>query len=419
MRLLFITHMYPPYARGGLENRCFEVANALNGRGHEVRVITSKFGANSTQSNHEGVSRTLHFESDLYFYNPVDFFLRRRKHERANREDFCNLIDGFQPDLVMIWGLWNLSRNLPLIAEQSRPGRVVYFVADYWPIEDSTHERYWKEPARHRLTELVKKPLRSMALSQLQREGYPPSLEFQNVICCSKYVRKKLSDADSVFTGAEVIYPGVDSRQFEAIRPRDRGGRNELRLLYFGTLSPNKGVATAIEALGILKAMGLENRLSLTVLGNGHPDYASQLDSLVSDLGLESIVRFEDWIPSADVPRWLAAADVFLFTSIWPEPMGRTVMEAMASGMLVIGTKVGGQKEMLVDGKNCLTFRPGNAPDLASQIQFAFDNPEVASDLAANGLSLVAEHFRWDGMVDKIEDYLAGVVSSEWADHLD
>ncbi len=68
---------------------------------------------------------------------------------------------------------------------------------------------------------------------------------------------------------------------------------------------------------------------------------------MVASLGLSKQVEFVRQVPRTEIPQWLGGFDLFLFTSIWPEPMARSVMEAMAAGLLVIGSAVGGQMEML------------------------------------------------------------------------
>jgi glycosyltransferase involved in cell wall biosynthesis len=109
----------------------------------------------------------------------------------------------------------------------------------------------------------------------------------------------------------------------------------------------------------------------------------------------------------------LGRFQVFLFTSIWPEPMARSVMEAMAAGLLVIGTEVGGQTEMLFDGQNALTFKAEDFETLARHIAAVAENPALRVRLARAGQQLVLERFTLDRMVDEIEQFLQDVIGNE------
>ncbi len=413
MRLLFLSNLYPPFDLGGFEQWCHEVAIRLRQRGHTVQVLTSRYGADRPLPPEQDVTRTLYLEANVHHYHPWDF-IRRNSQERANERELRQAIDRFAPDLVVIWGMWNLSRNLPCRAEEWLPGRVAYYLASYWPIDPDAHHQYWQLPAEHRLTELLKKPLRRRVLTRLAREGYPPSPRFEHAMCCSRYVRDTLVQSGRLPAHTGVLFGGIDPQPFQ-ISPaaQDRAGDSPLRLLYFGSLLPHKGVHTAIEALGNLKARGLNDHLELTILGSGHPDYLARLQALVVRLDLGDRVRFADRIPRQEIPSYLSQFDIFLFTSIWPEPMARSVMEAMAAGLLVIGSEVGGQTEMLFHGKNGLTFRAGDADGLADQIAYAVTQPELRRQLAQAGRQMVLEQFTLDRMVAEIEEWLQSIVPQQ------
>jgi glycosyltransferase involved in cell wall biosynthesis len=111
-------------------------------------------------------------------------------------------------------------------------------------------------------------------------------------------------------------------------------------------------------------------------------------------------------VPRAEVPAWLSRNDVFLFTSIWAEPMARSVMEAMAAGLLVIGSEVGGQIEMMQHGQNALTYPAGDAAALANAIELAFNDPALRARLAHAGQQLVLERFTLQRMVADFEAWL-------------
>ena len=279
--------------------------------------------------------------------------------------------------------------------------------ASYWPNEPYLHTQYWNLPANKALSALIKAPLRAVALAQLKREGYPPRLQLQRVRCVSQYVRDTLVQATAVPESAGVLFVGIDPAPFlRPIEPAGPTANAPLRLVYFGSLVADKGVHTAIEAVTELKRRGLADKVHLTILGGGHPAYEAQLRSMTTEAGLTDRVQFVGRVPRAEVPAWLSRSDVFLFTSIWAEPMARSVMEAMAAGLLVIGSEVGGQIEMMQHEQNALTYPAGNAVALANEIEVALNDPALRVRLARAGHDMILESFTLQRMVTDFEAWL-------------
>ncbi len=140
MRILFLSNFFPPYVVGGLEYRCQETVDGLHKRGHVCHVLTSRHGVTKPSPLEEGITRALHLEANIDYYRPLDFFLQRSGQEKANQRALREALDSFRPDLIFIWGMWLLSRQIAYWAEQWFPGRVAYSIAGYWPMELSEWE---------------------------------------------------------------------------------------------------------------------------------------------------------------------------------------------------------------------------------------------------------------------------------------
>jgi len=415
MRILFLTHAYPPHELGGWSQQCEEIALALQQRGHVAHILTSHFGVRRGEIPENGITRSLHFQANIQHYRPLDYFWRRPICERQNLSVLRRVIRTFRPDLVFVWGMWNLSHELAYWAEQwMTPARVAYAIADYWPLEPDMHGVYWRLPARHRAVEAVKSLARKWILPRLDRSAAEHRPKFQNVACVSHYVLEKLLQANAVPAHSRVIYNGIDPEPFARCQRSCRRD-GSLRLLYFGSISQNKGVHTAIEALGALRRRGLADGLELLIVGAGHPDYMASLRQLVAESGLKDCVAWRGQVRRSQVPAILGMTDVFLFTSIYEEPIARTVMEAMAAGVAVIGTAVGGQREMLVDGQNALVFDPGDAEGLARCIIDLRDNDEKLQRLVEGGKETVMQRFTLLRMVDEMEQWLQAILLDEAA----
>jgi glycogen synthase len=411
MRILVITNFYPPYAIGGMEHRCQETINLLRKRGHEVIVLTSTYGV-SPQGVVDGMEyRLLALESDLMHYQPLRFFLNWWQDEKHNLRTFEYVLNKFKPDLVFIWGMWNLSHQLPYYAEKVWKGPVVYSLANDWPAQPSIHESYWRLPARHRVMKPLKYHVGNLALNYFNKSRKNIDLQFNHVICASRALRDQLLKAGVPLQDAPVIYPGINLEQFSKNGlQRKETSALRLSLLYAGSLVEHKGVHTAIEAMGHLSKEELDLNLKFTIVGSGHKSYENHIHTLVDKYRLHNKISFINQIPRDEMPDLMRISDVLLFPSIWEEPFSRVVLEAMASGLVVIGTETGGTKEILKHGETGLSFPPGDAGALARCVKQLIEKPELKAKLSKNGRMLVERQFDIHRMVDEIEAYLEDVI---------
>jgi glycosyltransferase involved in cell wall biosynthesis len=117
-------------------------------------------------------------------------------------------------------------------------------------------------------------------------------------------------------------------------------------------------------------------------------------------------VIFHKPVSKDKMPAILQQFDVLIFPSIYEEPFARMTQEAMASGLVVVGTTTGGTKEILRHGETGLTFEPEDADGLAEQVSQLIVDPDLCSRLAQAGRKAVLENFTLDKMVTEIEAYL-------------
>jgi glycogen synthase len=415
MRILFLTNYYPPYSRGGYEQWCQEVAQALTLRGHQVCVLTTRSGTHQVLNNEHGiqVQRGLWSEVEGSLAQTTLRLLKDRPRlESENLEQVHKLVMEFQPEVSLVWGMWNLPRSLPALIERLLPKRVAYYICDYWLTLPSAYIQRWQAPATKALTQFPKLLLGKYFLSELTKET-PIQLKLDNTICVSRAVRDILVEAGLISDHSRVIYGGIIPENYPE---RNGDGRkldaDGLNLLYIGRLEPEKGVHTAVNALNYLNNLGVHSA-RLNIYGRGDSTYESRLRSLVKELHLDNSVFFRGAIPHQQVPQVIARHDVLVFPSEWQEPFARTVLEAMAAGLVVVGTTTGGTKEILVDGKTGLTFPAGDAEQLAAQIQRLAQNPGLRNTLADAGQRCVIENYTLSRMVDQLEKNLSDMVSKQ------
>jgi glycogen synthase len=237
------------------------------------------------------------------------------------------------------------------------------------------------------------------------------------VMCVSAGLRDSLIKKGLQLENARVVYNGIDVNQFSPERgllsPLEK--RENLRLLVAGQIARHKGVHTAIEAMNQLVHEDEIKNVQLTIVGTGHPDYLAHLRQLMIRKKLDGFVEFRDWIPRDEMPALLRDFGVLLLTSIYDEPMARIAQEAMASGLVLIGTRTGGTSEFLRDGENGLAFTPGEPQDLAAQIRIIFRDRELAKRLRVAGMKTIDKCFNIERTVDDIETYLFTLADqSKW-----
>jgi glycosyltransferase involved in cell wall biosynthesis len=407
MRILVISNFYPPVRPGGYAQWCHEVAECLRERGHTIGVLTSNYQLDQVASREENVYRILHLEGDLEYYQPGEFFLHYRKHQRENLASLKRTIREFKPDVLFIWGMWSMSKTLPAQAEHLMPSRVVYYLSDYWPANKDRHTIYWNTPPRRWYLRGLHRILGYFAISAIAKDANP-ELNLEHTITVSKAVKDILIGKGFPLQGARVIHGGTDIKRFDKFVERDFDAR-PLRLLYAGQLEPHKGVHTAISAVAHLVHVHGNNQMRLSVAGSGHPKYVDSLIALVKKEKLENYVEMVGPISKDRMPALMQQHAVLVFPSIYEEPFARMTQEAMLAGMVVVGTPTGGTKEILVDGKNGLIFSPEDSIGLSNRLSTLLNNPQLCRQLAAEARQTVLAKYTLDGMVDLIEEYLNAV----------
>jgi glycosyltransferase involved in cell wall biosynthesis len=170
----------------------------------------------------------------------------------------------------------------------------------------------------------------------------------------------------------------------------------------------------AVQVLGrIRKEYG---DVCLTMIGPDKGDRSLQrTEQIARDTGLAAAVTFTGAIPKHDVPRHLAQADIFLNTANCDNtPV--SVLEAMACGLPVVSTNVGGIPYLLEDGKTALLVPPADVEAMSNAVGRLWREPELAVSLARHGLEQVKAHDwavvlpRWESL---LESLLAGPRSAD------
>jgi glycosyltransferase involved in cell wall biosynthesis len=223
------------------------------------------------------------------------------------------------------------------------------------------------------------------AWQNLQRR-YPPPFSWweQYVYRRATYAIAGNQDAAHVlrakgYEGPLRVIPqfGVDPSLYVTAQPPSQG---PFFVGYVGRLVPEKGVADLIRAASLL---GGDWRIRLLADGPDH----ERLFALATSLGVGDRVAFEGWVPSSQVPAQLARLHVLVLPSRtqpnWQEQFGRVLVEAMVSGVPVVGSGSGEIPNVIGDAG--LVYPEGDVQALGSHLNNLMRDPALWSDLSKRG----------------------------------
>ena len=193
----------------------------------------------------------------------------------------------------------------------------------------------------------------------------------------------------------QTIYNGVDLERFQPIDADDATGR-PLTVAFVGQLIREKGLDVLIEAIGIINRRG-GPRLLLKVAGSG-PAHEELVG--LAETTLPGQVEFLGQI--RDVPGLFRSVDLAVFPSRWEEAFAFVTSEAMACGTPVVTSDAGGLPEVVGgDGSVGLTFRNGDAEDLAGQLTSLVEDPARLRSMRAAARKRAVDRFALGRMVDE------------------
>ena len=422
MKILVVSNLYPPHYVGGYELRCQKVVEALRRRGHEVAVLTSNHGTAtflspqaSSQSDKNVAPPSVDFQVERslrihgVFGHPWLGISALRQLEFHNNATLRAVVERVKPDVVHVWNLGGLSKSLIFtLARLGLP--TVYDVSDHWIARSLKADVWldWWNRTNKLAGPALLRMLWNLAGRRIAWDALAPTnpvrhARFPRIYFCSAALRDLTEDAGYPVEHGVVIYCAVDTERFcgEPV-PAERPLR---KLLYVGRLAEDKGVMTALKAMREVKGKFAGE---LHVFGKGDKDYTEKLHAFVSEHQLP--VHFAS-ASAEQMPTVYRDHDALVFASEWEEPFALTPLEAMASGLPVIGTTTGGSKELLRHGDNSLTYRAGNSSELAQRILELDAEPLLRARLAITGNCEMARYAE-PVIVDQIQSYLEETIAT-------
>ena len=248
---------------------------------------------------------------------------------------------------------------------------------------------------------LYKLLIRPWHILSLQRADYLTAI--------SNDLKKRALDS-GVKVPIEIVPNGVDLEKFFTViaseakqssneiaasqTPRNDIIKNEKVILTVSRLVKKNGIDDLIKA-----GQYLDFPFKILIVGEG-PD-EGKLKKLAKKIKLENKILFLGHINHSDLPKYHSMADIFIRSSL-SEGLGNVFLEAMAMGLPIIGTPIGGIPDFLEDRKTGLFCEVNNPQDIAKKVKEILDNELLRKTLAENGLDLVRERYNWDKISEEM-----------------
>jgi colanic acid/amylovoran biosynthesis glycosyltransferase len=224
----------------------------------------------------------------------------------------------------------------------------------------------------------------------------------EQFLAVSSIIKDRLAELGCPADRTQVLRSGIDLGRFKQRQLRNPG--DVVRLISVGRLAPNKGVEVALEAVKILGNAG--KNVHFRVLGAGPCE--SSLHEQVRELGIEAAVTFEGAVDSDRVIEALNESEILLAPTTSglhgdQEGLPNCLKEAMAIGVVAVGSEMGSIPELITDGENGFLVEQRDAPALAEAVEKIIENWGGMAQVVAEARRTVESEYDIEQLNDVLE----------------
>jgi glycosyltransferase involved in cell wall biosynthesis len=396
MNILFVADVSIANVASGAERVLYEQCTCLSGRGHEVHLLTRRPLFHESDSEQiEGVK-----ECRYSFNKKLPYpFLRSTFHNC--RSSFNSLQSNSSFHIIIF--------HQPFSAVGVLSSRASHGIPKIYTCHSLSFQEYasrsssplnFREWVSFRMQLFGRKLLENKALKKSD-----------HIVVLSEYTKGNLQKAYGLSPAKIHIIPGgVDLDRF---RPHD--GKQPMRnrlgipndhftLLTVRNLEPRMGLENLILAFKKV----VENKNNTLLILGGEGSLAPELKAFAREVGIADLVKFAGFIPEEELPSYYQVADLFVLPTRELEGFGLVTVEALASGLPVLGTPVGGTKEILAHLGPEFLFEDATPDSMAALIlksmQTWATNPEYYNQISKNCRKVAEKYYSWNAHVTKLEN---------------
>jgi len=368
MKIAILVSMFPPAHIGGAEIAAQNTAKCLTQKGHDVSVITSCGKDLPRRYTEDGFLVNRIYYPEIKYFGVMIFWIR-----------CLFLIKKINPDIVHSQGV---QIGLPSFLAKKIFG--IPYVAYCRGSDVYLPWKFKKTVSRLVLNSAdAVIALTDDMKNEVQKNCKKNIIVIPNGISLGKY--KELPK--------------------QVIRDKFKIHPDEKIIVFVGSLRPVKGLKYLIEAFKIINKKNPMARLFL--VGDG-PERHS-LEDIAEKDGLKAKVNFIGQIENDEIPKYMAAADIFVLPSL-SEGFPGVVLEAMASGLPIVATKVRGLPEIVKDGENGFLVEPENPGQIAEKALALLGGDKLREKISNNNKEK-AKGYSWEKVIDKIEKAYSAAIA--------
>jgi len=377
------THYFPPH-KGGIENVSYEQSKRLTESGYEIDVLTSKIkGQNERPA--KGIRifpySNLNLAERIGVPYPVLSFKAYRKFVQVIKK--CDLVHAHGHVYMSSYLAGKVAKKYekPFIVTQHNT-----FI-DYQSILNIFE---------HLNDFTIGKSVLKCA---------------NRIITVSKETMKYVLKLGADKTKTSVIYNGVDTDYFHPVNKgesRKKLGlpKNRKIILSVRRLVYKNGLGTLIESVPLLTRDHPD--LLFVIAGKGPS--RKLIEDRIKELGIDANIKLTGFVPDRLLPLYYDAADYFILPSASGEGLPLVLLEAMACGLPVIATTVGGTPEIIKHMKNGVLVPPRNPEAMAETVAKILSEERLGATIGEEARRIVEDRFTWEKNLRQLQDIYKKVI---------
>jgi glycosyltransferase involved in cell wall biosynthesis len=353
MKIAILVNLFPPKWLAGTEVATYYTAEHLAQRGHEVHVITSLDEGLPEVSCEKGFHIHRLPRIEIRFIGVLIFWA-----------DIIRVLRKIKPDIVHAQSLIS---GMPALLSHKLL-KIPYVI---YGRGSDVYLPGW-------FTKLTAKGILKNA---------------STVIALTEHMKDAMQ---AIYSRDIIVVPnGINLN--EVAEKETEGGNPSKRVLFVGRLHPVKGVQYLLGAMSIVHRELPEAKLIL--VGDG--EEREHLETLTDNLGIRECVEFAGRVPHERVKDYMNQAEVFVLSSL-SEGFPVTILEAMACGLPVVATRVGGVPDIIKNGTNGYLVDTMNQEQIAEALLNLLQDEKLRRDISGNNREK-AKKYRWDAVAATLE----------------
>jgi glycosyltransferase involved in cell wall biosynthesis len=371
MKILFIADTYPPNVNGAAL-AVARLVQSLAKRKHHIYIIAPSTTFKS--------ARVIEKNITTYRVKSVPVMLERTQKFRISPQplhtkELRKIVDEIQPDIIHINEPWpmglsalKIARKLSIpivLGHHFMPENLVHFLHLPQKLEHTINRKIWQWYANEcKKADLVISPTKN---AQQILSTYAKGIHHE-VISNGVDLKRFSSDNDGSYLQKKYKLPAKNI------------------IVYVGRIDKEKNIDVLIKAIALCKK---KIDIHTVIVGQGKEE--KSLKELVRQLHVQQLITFTGYLPENDLPNIYKVADIFVMPSI-AELQSLVTMEAMASGLPIIGAQAVALPHLIFNNENGFLFTPGNAKDLADKIYKILTNPKLREKMGEKSKEIIQTH---------------------------